>query len=99
MVDEAAIAERWGEMQGSLTERQRRLWAAAEARSHGRGGLAAVVRATGLAETTVRRGRADLDSGEQWDVGRVRRPGAGRPLLTDVDETLERDLDGLLEPV
>ena len=99
MVDEAAIAERWGEMEGSLTERQRRLWAAAEARSHGRGGLAAVVRATGLAETTVRRGRADLDSGEQWDVGRVRRPGAGRRLLTESDDTLERDLDALLEPV
>src|SRR4051794_16579368 len=99
MVDEAGIAQRWEELSGSLTERQRRLWAAAEARSHGRGGLAAVGRARGLAETTVRRGRADLDSGEQWDLGRVRRAGAGRPLLTEVDETLERDLDGLLEPV
>jgi len=86
-------------MQGLLTERQRRLWAAAEARSHGHGGLAAVVRATGMAETTVRRGRADLDSGERWEVGRVRRPGAGRLSLTECDETLERDLDGLLEPV
>ena len=86
-------------MRGLLTERQRRLWAAAEARSHGHGGLAAVVRATAMAETTVRRGRADLDSGEQWEVGRVRRPGAGRLSLTECDETLERDLDGLLEPV
>ncbi len=58
-----------------------------------------MVRATGMAETTVRRGRADLDLGEQWEVGRVRRPGAGRLSLTECDETLERDLDGLLEPV
>jgi hypothetical protein len=58
MIDERALAERWEAMKakGGLDERQRRLWAAAEARSHGRGGVAAVARVTRLAETTVRRG-------------------------------------------
>ena len=64
-------------MKGCLDERQRRLWAASEARSFGRGGLAAVARVTGLAQTTVRRGIVDLQAGEDWRVGRVRRPGAG----------------------
>lgn len=54
MIDERAIAERWGSMRGCLDERQRRLWAASEARSVGRGGLAAVCRVTGMAPTTVR---------------------------------------------
>jgi len=99
MVDENAIAERWESMRGCLDERQRRLWAASEARSHGRGGLSAVCRVTGMAQTTVRRGLRDLDAGEEWEPGRVRRLGAGRPSLTERDPVVEKALDGLLEPV
>ena len=75
-----AIGERYRLLseQGVLDERGRRLWAAAEARSAGRGGIAAVVRATGISESTVTRGLADLDSGEVLQAGRVRRAGAGQ---------------------
>jgi hypothetical protein len=98
MVDERALAVRWSAMEGRLDERQRRLWAAAEARSHGRGGLAAVARVTGMAQTTVRAGIADLDSDEEFDVGRARRPGAGRLSVEERDPTLVEDLQRLLEP-
>ena len=84
---------------GELDERRRRLWAAAEARAAGRGGIAAVVRATGISESTVRRGLSDLDSGEVLEPGRVRRPGSGRPRLEDSDPTLIRDLERLVDPV
>jgi hypothetical protein len=40
-----------------LTERGRRIWAATEARAAGRGGITALVRATGIAYSTVVRGR------------------------------------------
>lgn len=93
------MAERWKAMRGCLDERQRRLWAAAEARSCGRGGLAVASRVTGLARTTVRRGIRDLEAGEDWQVGRVRRPGAGRPSAVERDPEVEKALDGLLEPV
>ncbi|HEY7932831.1 MAG TPA: ISAzo13 family transposase, partial [Solirubrobacteraceae bacterium] len=86
-------------MRGCLDERQRRLWAAAEARSCGRGGVTAASRVTGLARTTVRRGIRDLEAGEDWQAGRVRRPGAGRPLVTERDPGVKKALDGLLEPV
>jgi hypothetical protein len=99
MIDEGAIAERWESMKGCLDERQRRLWAASEARSVGRGGLAAVSRVTGMAHTTVRRGQRDLDAGESWETGRVRRQGAGRPSVLERDPGVEKALDGLLEPV
>jgi hypothetical protein len=99
MIDERALAERWESMEGCLDERQRRLFAASEARAAGRGGLAAVSRVTGLAQTTVRRGQKDLDAGESWEPGRVRRPGGGRPSVTERDPGLETALDGLLEPV
>jgi len=99
MIDERAMTERWDSMKRCLDERQRRLWAASEARSCGRGGLAAVSRVTGMAQTTVRRGIGDLEAGEDWRVGRVRRPGAGRPSVTERDPGVEKALDGLLEPV
>ena len=86
-------------MRGCLDERQRRLWAASEARSHGRGGVTAVCRVTGMAQTTVRRGLRDLDAGEEWEPGRVRRAGAGRPSVTESDPEVKKALDGLLEPV
>ena len=81
MIDESAIRERYGLMKGLLNERSRRRWAAAEARSHGRGGIAAVARAMGISEGTVRRGLLELDDdgGEELPADRVRRAGAGRP--------------------
>ena len=97
-IDERAIAERWRLMTGALDERGRRRWAAAEARSHGRGGIAAVVRATPVSVSTVRRGLAELDSGVALEPGRVRRPGGGRKRLTEKDPTLVSDLQRLLEP-
>jgi hypothetical protein len=96
VVDERAIAERFRLLseQRVLDERGRRLWAAAEARSVGRGGIAAVVRATGISESTVLRGLAELESGEVVAPGRVRRPGAGNRPITETDPGIVEDLDG-----
>src|SRR3990170_4208866 len=74
-----------------------RRWAAAEALSLGRGGTAAVSRATGIAESTIRRGRRELACEEQPEPGRVRRPGAGRKPLTETDPTLLADLERLVD--
>jgi transposase len=97
VVDEVAIGERFRALAGELDERQRRLWAAAEARSAGRGGIAATARATGMAVDTIRKGIAELQSGRSPGVGRVRRPGAGRPALTRSDPSLAADLERLVE--
>src|SRR5207247_2188975 len=97
MVDERPIRERWLIVRGELDERGRRMWAAAEARSHGRGGIAAVVRATGISAATVRRGIAEVDSGQRAPEGRVRRPGAGRPSISEREPGLREALLALLE--
>jgi hypothetical protein len=86
-------------MQGLLNERSRRRWAAAEARSHGRGGIAAVARATGISEGTVRRGLLELDAGEELAPERVRRAGAGRPRISEREPGLSEALDALIDPV
>jgi transposase len=97
VVDEEVIGEKFRLLAGQLDERGLRLWAAAEAESHGRGGTAAVARATGIAPSTIGRGRRELASGESLGPGRVRRPGAGRKPLTEKDPTLLDDLERLVD--
>jgi len=98
VIDEAAIAARYLTLSPLLDERARRLLAGGEALTIGRGGIAAVARATGLARTTVARGVADVRDGEPIAPGRVRRAGAGRPPIEQRDPTLRRDLEALIEP-
>jgi hypothetical protein len=98
VIDESAIAARYQAVSPLLDERARRLMAGSEALAIGRGGVAAVARATGLALTTVTRGVADVRAGERIDRGRVRRPGAGRPPIEQRDPTLRADLEALIEP-
>lgn len=96
MIDEQAIGERYRALAGELDERRRRLWAAAEARSHGRGGVAAVARATGMSATTIYKGLGELSSGETLEPGRVRRPGGGRKPLSETDPKLLGELERLV---
>lgn len=98
MIDERGIEVRWGLVSAKLDERQRRLLAASEARSHGHGGVSAVARVTGMSRRTIQRGLTELDEGVDPGPGRVRRVGAGRKPLTEADPTLLGDLEALLEP-
>jgi hypothetical protein len=78
MIEVGAIKSRFEAVSGFLDERGRRLVAASEARTAGRGGVAAVARATGMARSTIDRGLAELGSGAETLGNRVRRPGGGR---------------------
>lgn len=98
MADEAGIAVRFQGIRALVDERARRLFAGAEALAIGHGGVAAVSRATGLSEPTVRQGVRDVRGGETLAKGRVRRPGAGRPKATTRDPGLRGGLDRLIEP-
>jgi Rhodopirellula transposase DDE domain len=97
MADASAIGERYAAVRRSLNERGRRLFAAAEARTAGHGGISASARATGIARSTIGRGLKDLDDPGRLS-GLVRRPGSGRHALTKTDPTLLEDLRQLLEP-
>ena len=87
-----------------LDERARRLWAAVEARSLGRGGIIRVAEATGLARATIRAGLKQLDlstseDDEPLSSRRLRPPGGGRKPVTDHDPNLLRELETLVDPV
>src|SRR5271155_1119556 len=77
MIDEDAIRYRWDMVGSKLDERGRRMLAAGEVRTAGRGGLAVVSRITGLARSLINRGEGHLD-GEELPKVQVRRAGAGR---------------------
>ena len=97
MIDSAAIRIRWETFGSKLDERGRRLFAAAEVRAAGRGGLALVSKITGLARSTINRGEDDLDSAP-WPSGRIRREGGGRRALGDKDPGLRQALRRLVDP-
>ena len=99
MIDEQAIRQRYLALKNTLDERARRLWAAAEVRSAGRGGFSAVVRATGISSRTVARGVRELESGETPGPGRVRCPGGGRKPAEVLDPGLKVALEALVDPV
>ena len=85
-----------------LNERSRRLWAGAEARSLGRGGIAAVIAATGMSSATVAKGLRELDEAESGGAAlppdRVRRPGGGRKRARDEQRGLVKAIARLVEP-
>jgi hypothetical protein len=86
-----------------LNERQRRIWAAAEAREIGWGGVTAVALATGLSQTTIGVGLRDLqdpttEPSPDPTALRVRRPGGGRRTATAHDQSLLADLETLVDP-
>jgi hypothetical protein len=97
---EKAIREKWRMMKPTLDERSRRLWAGSEAHAVGWGGVAMLARVTGLAISTVRKGRDEARAGAKpSDVVNVRRKGAGqRPYEEQHPETWPK-LEKLVEPL
>ena len=110
-MDEAALIEaKYRALAGRLDEATLRLWAAAEARSLGRGGVSTVAKAVDMSRTTVYAGLAEIEAAEMSArkrrkvaepavaSSRIRAPGGGRKKLIDLDESLLADLDALVEP-
>jgi Rhodopirellula transposase DDE domain len=106
MQAESLIRQRWELMRDRLDERQRRTFAAAEAKVIGRGGVSHVAATTGLARATIMAGMQELESTDNEFVAgpRVaapvwtRRGGGGRKPATQKDPTLVADLLALVEP-
>ncbi len=97
---EAAIRQRFASLAPLLDERERRLWAAAEANALGYGGVTRVSKATRLSRRAIHVGLRELaaEATAQLPAGRVRRSGAGRKPLTVAQPGLLNALDALVEP-
>ena len=97
--DEKLVREKWRLLKATMNERARRLWAGAEAGALGHGGVAAVARATGMAISTVRRGRDEVRAGARpSDVVESRRSPGKRPYEVQHPEVWPA-LERLVDPV
>ena len=92
-----SLRAKLGAIMPHLDERSARLVLAAEARSLGHGGIAAVARASGSSRSRVQQGVAELEAGVE-PLGRIRRTGGGRKTLTEKDPGLLPALLALVEP-
>jgi transposase len=95
----AAIHDRYKILSGQLDEKGRRLLAAAEAVTIGRGGIALVARATGMSPRSISAGIKQLqEKPSAKGSQRIRKPGGGRKKISSVDASLVKDLELLVEP-
>jgi hypothetical protein len=96
---EQLVRQKWRLLKATMDERTRRLWAGAEADAIGYGGVAAVARATGMAISTVRKGRDEARAGAlPTDVVKSRRSGGTRSYEAahpEIWATLEKLVDPL----
>ncbi len=92
------IREKYTDLADSLDERGRRRWAAIEARSLGRGGIAAVAEAIGMSDRTIRTGIQELEQGDPVPPGRQRRAGGGRKSRLEEQPELMGALEKMISP-
>lgn len=92
------IRDKYSALVHELDERGRRRWAAAEAVSLGRGGIAAVAAATGQSDRTVRNGIRELRAQASLCPSRQRKQGAGRRRREFEQPGLMSSLESLIEP-
>jgi len=82
-----------------LDERQKRLFLAAEAKSYGKGGIAAVSKISGVSPYTIRQGPGEINSGiPLGPKEKMRLPGGGRKKLQenipDAESRIQEIVDG-----
>jgi len=101
---ESAVRERYKNLEWALDERLRRLYAAAEAKAIGHGGITLVQKATGVARGSIKQGLKELLPSQRTPSGdgsnqRIRRIGGGRKASVKDDAKLLAALESLVEPV
>ena len=74
----SVLSAKYQAIKSCLNEKGKRLWAAVEAASYGRGGFNAVCIATGLSKRTLSTGIKELQSGTFSKTLRTRNFGGGR---------------------
>ncbi len=93
------IKQRYEYIAPHLSERDRRLWVAAESHTVGRGGNTVVQQATGVSRVTINNGKKELTKGVNASIPRIRKVGGGRKKLIDKNPALIKELDKLIDPL
>ena len=92
------VAQKYEALNDCLTEKGKRLWAAAESLSYGHGGVLLVSQATRLARSTIHRGIKEIQSEKISQKKEIRKSGGGRRKISQKQGKLLTALDALVEP-
>ena len=96
---DTALRQRFADLRGLLNERERRVWAAVEAKSLGYGGISAVARVTGISRRAIHAGLQELGRLPfAGNAQRIRDMGGGRKPLVTTQPELPEALEALVEP-
>jgi hypothetical protein len=96
--EQEIIARKYQALGDCLTEKGKRLWAAAESLSYGHGGILLVSQATNLARSTIHRGVKEIQNENTSQRKGVRKSGGGRKKVSVNQGKLINALDALVEP-
>ena len=96
------VREKYERLKPHLEERGKRLWAANEALSFGRGGVRAIAEALEMSPMTLLQGKRELQGERGPDDGvvggRQRRPGGGRKSAQEKHPSLLPALERIVDP-
>lgn len=87
VADISAITARYEALKTVLDERSRRLLAAAESQTAGKGGISIVAKAIGISRPVIRQGIAELKDPATLVPGRIRKEGGGRKRASAKDSS------------
>lgn len=92
------IISEWLALFATLSESQKRWFAAVKSLEIGHGGIAAVSRSVGMSKTTISQGRKEVRDSKTLEdsASRIRRKGGGRKKSTATDIKLEKSIDRIL---
>jgi transposase len=92
---DSGLATKINTMLPLLDEKQKRIFLALEANAVGRGGVKLMHEISGVSQTTIIRGKKELDEREAENNDRIRKPGGGRKKITEK----YRDIKGEIEKI
>ncbi|MCI5208782.1 MAG: ISAzo13 family transposase [Candidatus Electrothrix sp. ATG2] len=93
------VRQRYQTVCSYLSEDSKRVWAASESITIGRGGDTIVSEATGISRVTISRGKAEVRGGDRSGDGRIRKSGGGRKSLKEKNPLIIKDLDRMIAPL
>lgn len=96
--NEAKIKERIEYVLPNLTEKQRRLYLSAEAKTYGYGGVSRISRLSNVSRPTIIQGGKELGTIIK-DLPRSRKSGGGRKAIYKKQPQILKDLETLIEPM
>jgi hypothetical protein len=97
-IEQDKISLRFQAIKSNLNEKGLRIWAAAEAKAYGWGGIALVSKVTKISNRTIHKGLKELEDPSQTNGERIRKKGGGRKKITQTAIGIKLAIEEIVNP-